>query len=123
MAADDERVIAVVDDDEAVRDSLNFLLTTCGYRVSTYASANEFLAECDLCQVAGLILDHHMPTLTGLELLARLRAAGRGLPVLLVTGSPSPEIMARAATLGVERVLEKPVSDAGLFEFVDSLAA
>ena len=123
MVSEEARLIAVVDDDDAVRDSLEFLLTTTGHRVATYASAAEFLEQCNLCLVAGLILDHHMPKVTGLELLARLRAEGRQLPVLLVTGSPSPEIEARASTLGVERVLEKPVSDAGLFEFIDSLAA
>jgi len=123
MASDDGQVIAVVDDDDAVRDSLEFLLTATGHRVAAYASAADFLAGCNLGRVAGLILDHHMPKVTGLELLARLRAEGQHLPVLLVTGSPSPEIMARASTLGVERVLEKPVSDQRLFEFVDSLAA
>ena len=91
--------------------------------MAVYASAAEFLAGCNLCRVAGLILDHHMPKVTGLELLALLREEGLRLPVLLVTGSPSPEILARANTLGVERVLEKPVSDEGLFQFIDGLAA
>ncbi len=64
-----------------------------------------------------------MPRQTGLELLARLREDGRTLPVLLVTGSPSPDIVARAGALGVDRVLEKPVSDEGLMEFVERVAA
>ncbi len=64
-----------------------------------------------------------MPKQTGLELLARLREDGRNLPVLLVTGSPSPEIVARAGALGDHRVLEKPVSDEGLMEFVERVAA
>lgn len=123
MTADEARVIAVVDDDEAVRDSLAFLLTVTGHRVAAYASAADFLERCDLRQVAGLILDHHMPQLTGLELLARLREDGRNLPVLLVTGSPSADILARAGILGVDQVLEKPVSDAGLMEFVERVAA
>lgn len=123
MAAREGSVIAVVDDDDAVRDSLAFLLTVSGHRVVAYASAADFLAQCNLCNVAGLILDHHMPKQTGLELLARLREDGRTVPVLLVTGSPSPEIVARAGALGVDRVLEKPVSDEGLMEFVDRVAA
>jgi two-component system response regulator FixJ len=122
MTGDATRVIAVVDDDEAVRDSLAFLLTVTGHKVAAYASAADFLARCDLSQVAGLILDHHMPQQTGLELLATLREHGRTLPVLLVTGSQSPEIIARAGMLGVDRVLEKPVSDAGLMEFVERVA-
>ncbi|HTB47826.1 MAG TPA: response regulator [Acetobacteraceae bacterium] len=123
MADCEASVIAVVDDDEAVRDSLAFLLTVSGHKVAAYASAADFLEHCDLCRVAGLILDHHMPKQTGLELLARLRQDGRTLPVLLVTGSPSPEIVARAGALGVDRVLEKPVSDEGLMEFVERVAA
>ena len=103
--------------------SLAFLLTVSGHKVAAYASAADFLEQCDLGNVAGLILDHHMPRQTGLELLARLREDGRTLPVLLVTGSPSPEIVARAGALGVDRVLEKPVSDEGLMEFVERVAA
>jgi len=123
MTGQQERVIAVVDDDEAVRDSLAFLLTVSGHTVAAYASADDFLQHCDLCHVAGLILDHHMPKQTGLELLARLRQDGRTLPVLLVTGSPSPDVVKRAGALGVDQVLEKPVSDQGLMAFVDRVAA
>jgi two-component system response regulator FixJ len=123
MAACGASVIAVVDDDDAVRASLEFLLTVSGHKVAAYGSAADFLDRCDLGNVAGLILDQHMPQQTGLELLARLREDGRTLPVLLVTGSPSPEILARAGALGVDRVLEKPVTDEGLMEFVDRVAA
>lgn len=123
MEACEASVIAVVDDDDAVRELLEFLLTVSGHKVAAYASAADFLEQCNLSRVAGLILDHHMPTQTGLELLARLREDGRTLPVLLVTGSPSPEIVARAGALGVDKVLEKPVSDAGLMEFVERIAA
>jgi two-component system, LuxR family, response regulator FixJ len=123
MTAERTRLIAVVDDDEAVRDSLAFLLTVSGHDVAAYASAAEFLEQCDLNGVAGLILDHHMPKQTGLELLARLRQQGLTLPVLLVTGSPSPDVVERAGALGVDLVLEKPVSDQGLMDFADRVAA
>lgn len=123
MTGQGVRVIAVVDDDEAVRDSLAFLLTVSGHNVDAYASAAEFLERCDLGHVAGLILDHHMPKQTGLDLLARLRGDGWSSPVLLVTGSPSPDVVERANALGVEQVLEKPVSDEGLMAFVDRVAA
>ncbi|HVC59413.1 MAG TPA: response regulator [Acetobacteraceae bacterium] len=123
MAAGETRVIAVVDDDDGVRDSLAFLLTVAGHKVAAYASAAEFLERCDLNHVAGLILDHHMPQQTGLELLARLRGDGRNVPVLLLTGSPSPDIVARAGMLGVDQVVEKPMSDAGLMEFAERVAA
>jgi FixJ family two-component response regulator len=123
MPSNGRNVIAVVDDDDGVRRSLEFLLRVTGHQVAGYASAAEFLAGPDLCRVAGLILDQHMPKVTGLEMLASLRAQGWCRPVLLVTGSPSSEVSDRAANLGVDRVLEKPVSDDLLFQFVDGLAA
>lgn len=123
MAAGEGRMIAVVDDDEAVRDSFAFLLSVSGHRVTAYESADDFLEHCDPSQMDGLILDHHMPKQTGLELLAWLRQHGQTLPVLLVTGSPSPDILARADALGVAQVMEKPVSDRSLMDFVEHIAA
>ena len=61
-----------------------------------------------------------MPDMTGLQLAERLRADGVGIPILLVTGSPSPAMVARAAKLGIERVLEKPLNDEDLLDFVNS---
>lgn len=117
----DVRAIALVDDDPAVRDSMRFLLDIAGHSIETYGSAGEFLEQCNLDRVAGLILDHHMPVMTGLELAAQLRLQGRHFPILLITGSPSPAIVARAAELGIEDVLEKPPSETDLLKFVDHL--
>jgi CheY-like chemotaxis protein len=69
---------------------------------------------------ACLILDHHMPEMTGLELAAQLRANGSAIPILLVTGSTSPAILARAAELRIDRVLEKPLSDGDLIDFINA---
>ena len=60
-----------------------------------------------------------MPHMTGLELVARLRVDGAGISILLITGSPSPAIRARAAELGIARVLEKPPSDADPLDFIN----
>jgi len=109
--------VAVVDDDPAVLDSLKFLIELAGHPVSTYASAAAFLNDSG-SRPACLILDHHMPQMTGLELAARLRGAGAAIPVLLITGSPSPVIRARATELGVEKVLEKPPGEEELLSFV-----
>jgi len=111
--------VAVVDDDPAVLDSLKFLLEVAGHKVATYASAAAFLAE-RAAKHPCLILDHHMPGMTGLELAARLHADGSAIPVLLITGSPSPAIAARAAQLGIEKVLEKPPDEDDLLSFVDA---
>ena len=113
------QTIAVVDDDDAVRDSLRFFLETLDHPVVTFASGREFLAH-DLTDFACLILDHHMPEMTGLQLAEQLRASGNRLPILLVTGSPSPSIVARAAELGIERVLEKPPEEDDILGFIAS---
>ncbi len=109
--------VAIVDDDPAVLDSLKFLLEVSGHTVETYASGDDFLHN-RRARPACLILDQHMPHMTGLELTARLRTAGEDLPVLLITGSPSPAIASRAAQLGVEAVLEKPLNEDTLLRFV-----
>jgi two-component system, LuxR family, response regulator FixJ len=111
------RTVAIVDDDEAVRDSLQFLLGSSGHVTEAFASAAEFFKS-EMHHLACLILDHHMPHMTGLELLERLRDLGVGIPVLLITGSPSAAIAAQAAALGVERVLEKPPTERDLLDFV-----
>ncbi len=111
--------VAIVDHDPAVLDSLRFLLEVVGHRVATYASAAAFLAD-RATKHACLILDHHMPQMTGLELAARLRTAGEAIPVLLITGSPSPAIVTRAAQLGIEKVLEMPLEEDDLLSFVNA---
>jgi len=111
------RKVAVVDDDHAVLDSLQFLLGVVGHPVQTFASAAEFL-KAEMRHFACLILDDHMPHMTGLELAERLRADGVAIPILLVTGSPSPAIVARAAQVGIEKVLEKPPMEQDVIEFI-----
>jgi FixJ family two-component response regulator len=119
MTEAERRTVAVVDDDHAVRDSFRFLLEVIGYAVETFASAAEFL-KANVQHFACLILDHHMPNMTGLELVERLRSNGSGIPILLLTGSPSPAIVARAVELDIYRVLEKPPSDEDLIDFIDA---
>jgi FixJ family two-component response regulator len=109
--------VAIVDDDVAVRDSLQFLLEVLGYSVEAFASAADFL-KAKIGNVACLILDHHMPEMTGLELIDRLRTEGNALPVLLVTGLSSPAIVSRAAELGVSKVLDKPPGEDDLLDFI-----
>jgi len=113
-----DRLVAVVDDDDAVRDSLRFLLEIAGYTVAAYASATQFLQEARLNDLACLVVDQHMPDLTGLQLVARLRGDGVGLPVALITGSPSADVLRLARELSVSRVLEKPLDDDQLLEFI-----
>lgn len=112
------QLVAVVDDDDAVRDSLQFLLETVGCSVATYSSAAQFLNEASLGDLACLVVDQHMPDLTGLQLVGRLRSEGVTVPIALITGSPSPDLFRLARELGVAKVLEKPLDDDVLLEFV-----
>lgn len=117
MADKNHSGVAVVDDDLAVLDSLKFLLEIEGYTVAIYSSATAFLED-HAAQPACLILDQHMPLMTGLELIAKLRSEGVRLPVLLITAQPSSAIIARAAQLGIEKVLGKPPTEDELLSFV-----
>ena len=110
--------IAVIDDDEGVRDSLLYLLEFFGYDAIGFPSAVDFLAS-DVHAVQCLILDQHMPQMTGLQLTAKLKANGTSIPILLMTGSPSPEITAQAAQLGLSAVPEKPLRDEDILAFLD----
>jgi len=113
----DHGVVAIVDDDPAVRDSLKFLLEVAGHTVDAYASATAFLED-HASQPSCLILDQHMPTMTGLELAARLRTEGWRIPILLITAQPSSAINTRAAELNISNVLEKPLAEADLLNFI-----
>jgi two-component system response regulator FixJ len=119
MAQEHHRSVAIVDDDAAFRDALGLLLELAGHSVAIYASAAAFLDD-PAARPACLILDQHMPKMTGLELAARLRALGTRIPVMLVTTAPSPAIVARAALLGIEKVLCKPPTEADLLSFVNT---
>ena len=110
---------AVVDDDPAVLDSLKFILELAGFLVRVYASAEAFLEDRG-ANPSCLILDHHLPRMTGLDLVERLRREDNAVPLLLITGSSSPALLARASALGVEKVLEKPPGVEDLMNFVSA---
>jgi CheY-like chemotaxis protein len=121
VASDSVGTVAIIDDDAAVLDSLRFLLEVSGYLVATYRSAAEYLAG-DGRAVDCMIVDQHMPQMTGLELIARLNAGAMRRNIILITGSSSHAIRERAAELGVAKVLEKPPGDNELLDFVNACA-
>jgi two-component system, LuxR family, response regulator FixJ len=121
MPDEARRLVGVVDDDDAVRDSLQFLLETAGLSVVAYSSAAQFLKEARLAELACLVVDQHMPELTGLQLITRLRGQGATLPIALITGSPSADLVRLARELGVAGVLEKPLDDAALLAFIEGV--
>ncbi|HQT79078.1 MAG: hypothetical protein B7Z80_22795 [Rhodospirillales bacterium 20-64-7] len=113
-----EITVAVVDDDHAILDALKLLLELAGHSVATFDSGPAFL-EARPAPLGCLIVDQNMPWMTGLELAAKLRSEGIRVPILLVTGSPTPGIAARAAELRIEQVLEKPPPEDDLLHFID----
>jgi FixJ family two-component response regulator len=113
-----KRVVALVDDDTAVLDSWRLVLELEGYTVAAYNSTEAFLND-HTTDPACLISDYQMPRMTGLELATRLRGEGSGLPMLLITASPSRAIMALAALLGID-VLEKPAKKSDVMRFIDA---
>jgi two-component system, LuxR family, response regulator FixJ len=106
-------VLLVVDDDEAVLNSLKFCLEIEGFAVRLYRGARALLSEPDWPAVGCLVVDHHMPGMTGLELVARLRSDGVALPAILITGHPGATLRRRAAEAGVT-LIEKPLLGNGL---------
>jgi FixJ family two-component response regulator len=113
----DSRVVAVIDDDLAVLESFRFLLEAAGYAVAAFNSAAAFLGDRAILPSC-LIVDQHMPQMTGLELVAHLRSQASDTPALLVTAAPTASIVARANQLGVQ-VLEKPPAESDVLAFVD----
>lgn len=109
--------IVIIDDDDAVRDSMHVLLDSYGYDVRQYASAEEFLQQAT-GKAGCLLVDHHMPGMTGLDLLEHLRAKGDQTPALIVTGRRDSLIISRANFLGV-KVLQKPVTDEDLVHQIE----
>jgi len=117
--AGNHSAVAIVDDDAAVLDAVRFLLEVAGRKVDAYPSAAAFL-KAFTGPPACLILDQHMPQITGLELVARLRSEGMHVPVLLMTELPSVAITRRAAQLGIYEILEKPPDPDALLRFVNA---
>lgn len=111
-----EGIIHIIDDDDAVRDSTRALLESYGYEAREHASAEAFLSHSKE-NAACLLVDHHMPGMTGVELLEHLRAQGDRTPALVLTGRSDPAIAARAARLGV-KLLQKPLGHDQLLEWI-----
>jgi FixJ family two-component response regulator len=101
----------VVDDDEAVRDSMCALLESYGIEVCAYASAREFLVASRAQPKGCVLLDLHMPGMSGLELLETLQAQGSKVPVIAITGRSDSALKERAARAGAVTLLDKPVTD------------
>ncbi|CAM5180792.1 FixJ family two-component response regulator OS=Castellaniella defragrans OX=75697 GN=HNR28_002373 PE=4 SV=1 [Castellaniella defragrans] len=106
--------IYIVDDDEAVRDSLRWLLEANGYAVRSFAGAEEFLAAYDPDLVGVLIADVRMPGMSGLELQEALIARKAPLPIVFITGHGDVPMAVSTMKKGAVDFLEKPFNEADL---------
>jgi len=109
--ADPLQLVYVIDDDEAVRDSMGMLLESADLPYRCYADADRFFAEHDGNQRGCLVLDIRMPGMTGLELQKRLAAIGSSLPVIFITGHGDVPMAVEAMRQGALDFLRKPVNE------------
>jgi two-component system response regulator FixJ len=111
-------VVHIVDDDEAVRQSLAFMLSTAGIPVRVYDSATSFLAALGTFQTGCLITDVRMPDMTGIELLQQLRAKQVKLPVVVITGHGDIPLAVEAMKSGAVDFIEKPFAEEAILRAV-----
>ena len=111
-------VVHIVDDEEAVRNSLAFLLTSAGFAVRVHQSATDFLAVAPEVTNGCLVTDLRMPDIDGIELLKRPRAADAMLPAIMVTGHGDIQMAVEAMKNGAIDFIEKPFSDEVLIESI-----
>ena len=107
-------LVYIVDDDDAVRDSLDAYLTLKGMNVAVFGSAQELLIHEDVFPNL-LIIDVNMPEIDGFMLLETLRHRGHNAPAVLITGLGDPDTRARAERAGVAAFFDKPIDPPVLF--------
>ena len=104
-------LIAIVDDEEPVRDATKSLVRSLGYHASTFGSADDFLKSEQVHDTSCLITDVQMPGLSGLDLQDRLIARGHCIPIIFMTGYPNDNVRARAMKAGAVCFLNKPFDE------------
>ena len=113
-----EPIVHVIDDDEALRDSIQMFLVNEGLEVRTYASADAFLANLDSASVGCVVTDVRMPGKSGMDLLVEIARLGLALPVIVITGHADVPLAVRAMKTGAVDLLEKPFKGEALIDAV-----
>jgi FixJ family two-component response regulator len=116
-------LIAIVDDDESVRDALTSLLHAVGWRAEAFASAEAFLQSGQVHTTACLLLDVRLPGLSGLELQRQLRASQARLPMIFLTAHETEAMRAQTLQAGAVAFFTKPFSDTALLEAIHTALA
>lgn len=112
--------IYVIDDDEAMRDSLNFLLDSAGFSVTLFESAQHFLDRLAGLEFGCVVSDVRMPGIDGIEMLKRMKASQSTFPILIMTGHGDVPLAVEAMKLGAVDFLEKPFEDDRLIGMIEA---
>jgi FixJ family two-component response regulator len=113
-------VISVIDDDASVRAATDNLLSSYGYVVHTFASAEEFLQSAGLDDSLCVVADVQMPAMSGLDLLTHMRARGYAAPFIFITAFPEESVRDRALKAGAIGFLAKPFAGPALISCVEA---
>ena len=113
-------LVAVVDDDESVRESLPDLLREFGFATHSFSSAEEFLTSDCLVQTGCLILDVAMPGMTGFDLQRELKLRGHSIPIIFISAHKDEVVRRRAFEQGAVEFLFKPFSDTALLQALNT---
>ena len=114
-----DRIVHLVDDDEAIRRSASFMLKTSGFVVKTYASGVELLKEAKELPAGCILLDVRMPEMDGLQVQAALHEQGIGHPVIVMTGHGDVSVAVQAMKAGAIDFIEKPFEKAVLLSAIE----
>src|ERR1700750_2096804 len=113
-------LISVIDDDASVRAATNNLLSSHGYLVDVFASAEEFLQSADLHDLSCVVADVQMAAMSGLDLLTHVRTLGYKAPFIFITAFPEESVRARALKAGAICFLAKPFAGPALIACVET---
>jgi len=119
----DSPLVAIVDDDLDVRRALRRLIGSAGFAVETFASGAEFLQSLENHEPACVVLDLHMPELSGFDVQTQVAQTHAGVPVVIVTGHDTPEARSRSLGGGAVAYLCKPVDDETLLAAINAAIA
>ena len=111
-------LVAIVDDDQSIRNATRDLLRAAGFSTATFEDAESFLGSASRASTACVVADMRMPGMTGLELYQALVASGDGIPTVIITAHPEELAQSRAREAGITCYLSKPFAPDDLLECV-----
>lgn len=123
LRTESNKIVVIVDDDEAIRIATAGLVRSMGWRVDLFDSAVAFLQSKNIAKTSCLISDVRMPHTSGIEMHERLLQLGHTLPTIFITAFATPDLYAKLQAPGVIAILEKPIDVAALAECLERALA